>query len=221
MSSESWLYLILVLTCPHQAGASIVWQLAEYITILARRSIYRPIHPGAHVGVHLVLDVLWILVVGSLCTSLAYTLADWTVDSQCDDGSFEYYSGSRYVYCGYNTFDSQAQATKYFRLLEALIAFSTLMAIGHFVLFVLACIETDRRRKFGKQTKVVYLVAAPGPADGRSYYSQVLPGQPQPVHSAAHAGAYGYYAPGPAAPSPARPEQAQGSASGAGPSAAA
>lgn len=189
---------------PHQAAASIIWQLAEYITILVRRSIYRPIHPGAHVGVHLVLDVLCILVVGSLSTSLAYGLADWIVDSRCDGTNFDYYDGNHYVYCDYDTFSSRAQANKYFALLEALVAFSTLMTISHFVLFVLACVETDRRRKYGKQTKVVYLVAGPGPVDGRSYYSQVLPGQsaggplaPQPIHPAANAEAYGYYAPGP------------------------
>jgi hypothetical protein len=41
--------------------------------------------------------------------------------------------------------------------------------ILHFVLFIMACIETDCRRRHG--TKRVYLVAAPGPADGRMYYN--------------------------------------------------
>lgn len=203
-----------------QAGASVVWQLAEYITILVRRSIYRPIHPGAHVGVHLILTILCILVVGSLSTSLSYTLADWTVDSQCDGTNFDYYNGEKYVYCGYDTFPSEAQANRYFHFLEALVAFSTLMTISHFVLFVLACVETDRRRKYGKQTKLVYLVAGPGPVDGRMYYSQVSPAQgatanrqsvgappvPQPVHPAANAEIYRYYSPQSVA-SPERPEQ--------------
>lgn len=181
--------------------------------MLARHSIYRPIHPGAHVGVHLLLDVLCILVVGSLCTSLSYSLYDWNVNPDCANDPYgEYYDGESYVWCG-TSFASVGQANKYFHMLEALIGFTTCMAVAHFVLFVMACVEADRRRKYGKKTKVVYLVAAPGPVDGRTYYTPLHPGHlaaqnpqpanapapPMPVHqAAADPEAYGYYAPAPA-----------------------
>ncbi|KAF3766812.1 hypothetical protein M406DRAFT_350271 [Cryphonectria parasitica EP155] len=197
--------------------------VAEDITLMARRSIYRPIHPGAHVGVHLILWILALLATVSLAFSLSYTLADWSVDANCSDSNFDYYNGESYVYCGFDTFTSLGQANRYFHLLESLVAFSVLLTVAHFVLFVLACIETDRRRKYGKLTKVVYLVASDGPADGRTYYTQVASPQaaaavrrqsqiahPAPAQvrgptggetaAAAAPGseAYGYYSPAPA-----------------------
>lgn len=169
-------------------------------------------------GVHLVLTVLAVLVVPSLYLSLAYELRDYTIAEDCDSqrDSNGYYTGSSSssYYCDYYSFPSQAAADKYFRLMEALGAFATLLLISHFTLFVMACVETDRRRKYGKKTKVVYLCAAPGPVDGRVYYTpiatqvlgnnnnnnrgSVLP--PQAVHhqqqqANADPGPHGYYAP--------------------------
>lgn len=161
---------------------------------------------------HIVLDLLFILTAASLAISLAYSLANYDIDGDCGN----YYNGNGqyvYNYCDWYTFPSEATAHKYFSLLEALVAFFILMAVSHFVLSVLACVETDRRRKYGKKTKVVYLVAAPGPVEGRMYYSQASPPQasdgplpppPQPVHQApGNAEAHGYYAPAPSG-SPAR-----------------
>lgn len=169
----------------------------------ARRTLYRPIHPGAHIGVHIVLDVLWLLVVSSLAISLTYTLSNWSVDSECGDGSSNsgyYYDGMGYVYCGWDTFPSVDQAGRYFRMLEALVAFSALLAASHLALAIVACIETHRRRKYGRAAaRVVYLVASPNPVDGRVYYSQV-PAPPTAQAPAADAGAHGYYAPAHPAP---------------------
>lgn len=174
-----------------------VWQIAEYITMTVRGSIYRPIHPGAHIAVHICLDVLSILVASSLGISLAYTLSDWNVDPGCESGSYAYYDDDGdYVYCGFSSFASEDAAHRYFRMAEALVAFTTFMAICHFVLAVLACVETHRRRKYGKQQKVVYLVPAAG--------------APVPMPAGAGAGAdqgtYGYYAPTHSA-APGRAEQ--------------
>lgn len=142
-----------------------------------RGTIYRAIHPGAHVGIHLVLWILALLVTISFCFTLSYELSSWTVDSQCGDNSGGYYStggsSSGYESCDYYTFSSDAKARLYLGMLEAVTAFSLLMLMCHFALFVMACIETDRRRKWNKQAKVVYLVATAGPADGRTYYTQV------------------------------------------------
>lgn len=197
------------------AGATIVWQAADLLTMAARRSLYRPIHPGAHIGVHIVLDALWILVAVSLALSLSYTLADWTVDSRCGDGyTGSYYDGVGYEYCGWDTFATQGQAARYFGLLEALVAFAVLLAASHLTLAVLACVETHRRRRHGHvhgrgAAKIVYVVAAPGgPVDGRVYYTEVPPPRqaalaPAPAPAAAaDAESYGYYAPAHRAASP-------------------
>lgn len=204
---------------------SILWQIAEYTTLFVRRSIYRPIHPGAHVGMHLILWVLALLVTVSCCFTLSYALVSWTVDSQCSDTVYGYYtSGDSYVYCDYYNFSSDAQARMYLGMLEAVTAFSVLMLVCHFALFVMACIETDRRRKWGKQTRVVYLVAASGPADGRTYYSQVPPPAQAPMQQGTGPSQemYGYFAPPAPAPTAAHPsaERRQPQEGSAGPSTA-
>lgn len=196
---------------------SIIWQLAEHITLAVRKS-WRSIHPGAHVGVHLILWVLAIFVVLGLSVSLAGELDNYTVDPDCiedSDYSGGYYSSYGQTYCYYNTFPSQAAANKYFRMLEALTVFSVFLLIAHFTLFILACFETDRRRKFEKTRQVVYLVASQGPVDGRTYYTplpyqalgshnrgSILPPQPAHQHQNQHhqqgnadPGPHGYYAP--------------------------
>ncbi|ROV97988.1 hypothetical protein VMCG_07045 [Cytospora schulzeri] len=205
-SSYAFDAFIIVIIIAATAVISILWQGAEFITIAARKT-RRPIHPGAHVGVHLVLWVLCIIVVPTLSLELVYTMDDYSIEGDCADYSSSY----AYEYCSYYTFPSQATASKYFQLMEAVTAFSVLMLISHFTLFVMACVETDRRRKYGRKTKVVYLVANPGgPVDGRMYYAPV-PGPHQQhqqqqgsvaaaaaapgAENGADAGSYGYYAP--------------------------
>ncbi|KAJ4385624.1 hypothetical protein N0V93_010053 [Gnomoniopsis smithogilvyi] len=188
--------IVTILIAGVMAVISILWQIAEYTTIFVRRSIYRPIHPGAHVGMHLILWVLALLVAVSCGFTLSYALGSWTVDSQCAGSDYGYYSsGTSYVYCDYYNFSSGAQARLYLGMLEAVTAFSILMLICHFALFVMACIETDRRRKWGKQTRVVYMVATSGPADGRTYYNQVLPPAPVQQRAGPSPEMHGYYAP--------------------------
>lgn len=124
----------------------------------------------------------------SCCSSLSYRLTSWTVDPQCADDFFgpNYTSSSGdYVYCdNYYTFSTTEQAHLYLGMLEAVTAFSALMLVCHFALFVMACVETDRRRKWGKthNMRVVYMVAtAPdggAAVDGPTYYTQVPPPQP-------------------------------------------
>lgn len=195
--------LTLAVPRPLQALVSLLWQVAEYLTLTIRRSIYRPIHPGAHIGMHLVLWVLALIVTLFCCFTLSYALTSWSVDAQCND-SFGYYTSSSsssdsYVYCDFYHFPSSARAHLYFGLLEALTAFAVLMLVCHFALFVLACIETDRRRKWGKQARVVYLVAAPAPAagaaDGRTYYSPVQQPPPMAMTAGPRPELYGYFAP--------------------------
>lgn len=164
----------LLIGFPFQGAASILWQLAEFITLAVRRSIHRPIHPGAHVAIHLCLWILAILVAGSACTSVVYISDSYTVDSDCLRTYSKY--SSAYGYCDFYSFKTDAAAHKYLRMIEALTAFAILMTVSHFTLFVLACVETERRRKHGRRSRVVYLVATPGPVDdGKTYYTQVPP----------------------------------------------
>lgn len=166
-------------------------------------------------GIHLILWVLAIFVVLGLAASLAIELDQYTIDPDCvNDSNYPigYYTSNGQITCDYSTFPSQAAANKYFRLLEALTVFSVFLLICHFTLFVLACVETDRRRKFDKTRQVVYLVASQGPVDGRTYYTQlptqafgrgsILPPQPAHQHQNQHhqqgnadPGPHGYYAP--------------------------
>ncbi|POS80242.1 hypothetical protein DHEL01_v201367 [Diaporthe helianthi] len=164
-----------IVICLSLAVVSLIWQLAEHITLAVRRG-WRGIHPGAHVGVHLILSVLAFLVALSLCFGVAYDLDDYSVNSDCyydADMPINSYRDDYGYTCAQETFPTQSAADKYFRMLEALTVFSVLMFISHATLFVMACVETDRRRKYGKLTKVVYLVASQGPADGRTYYAPV------------------------------------------------
>lgn len=154
---------------------SLIWQLAEHITLAVRRD-WRPIHPGAHVGIHLLLSVLALLVAMSLCFAVADGLAGYNIDPDCAhdlNAPINDYTMDGRPTCDRYTFSTQADADKYFRMIEALAVFSVFMLISHVTLFSLACYETDRRRKYGKMTKVVYLVASQGPADGRTYYAPV------------------------------------------------
>lgn len=57
--------------------------------------------------------------------------------------------------------------------MEALTVFSVILLILHFTLFITACIEMDRRRVYIKKRKIIYLVAVPGMADGRMYYTPI------------------------------------------------
>lgn len=129
--------------------------------------------------------ILWLLaVIAVLFDAAAVALTEsYVVDLQCprDGSSSTYYPGSRYHYCDYNTFPTQAQADLHRGLVRALTAFTVLMLLTHFVLFVMACVETHRRRASGRQARVVYLVAGTGaPAERGTYYSQA-PGPAMPV----------------------------------------
>ncbi|PSR81441.1 hypothetical protein BD289DRAFT_439170 [Coniella lustricola] len=148
------------------AGVSAIWQFADGLTMLVRRSIHRPIHPGAHVGVRLILSIIGAIAISSVGISLAVSLGNWTVDPNCYDGSYWSDSGAYEadVYCGTYDFATTAAARAYFGTLEALMAFAVLMWAGEVTLFVLACVETHRRRKHGKMTRIVYVMADGTPA---------------------------------------------------------
>ncbi|KFZ17301.1 hypothetical protein V501_01831 [Pseudogymnoascus sp. VKM F-4519 (FW-2642)] len=98
------------------AAAALVWSIAEGITLFVRRRTYKGIHPGACVGVDL---ILW-LVLGTMAGLQAFVLFDGNVISGPLD--------SLYTIAG----------------VCGLVVTALLIA-----LFIIACIETHRRRKGG------------------------------------------------------------------------
>ncbi|KAI7784475.1 hypothetical protein LA080_009974 [Diaporthe eres] len=137
------------------AVASIIWHLAEHITLAFRRD-WRSICPGAHVGVHLILWLFAVLVVSFYSVELANMLCFYENRKDCDEF--------------YGTFSSQSTAKGYFGIMKALTALNAMLLALHFTLFVMACIETDRGQVYEKKRKIRHLMVAPGLADGRMYY---------------------------------------------------
>ncbi|KAH7039603.1 uncharacterized protein B0I36DRAFT_357011 [Microdochium trichocladiopsis] len=160
------------------AGVAICWQVAEFITICARTG-HKSIHPGAHVALHLLLWLGFLVNVildGFNAGYLAEYLSDY------DDYG---YSPSSYYYGYYNFMISgQYQSITY-----ALLAFSALLLIIHFTLFVRACIETHKRNSADRAVRYIY-VQQPMYYPGQQFTPQQLMqmqmqqqqfyGQPQP-----------------------------------------
>ncbi|KAI0543030.1 hypothetical protein GGR58DRAFT_5583 [Xylaria digitata] len=173
---------------------SILWNTTELITycVRLRKQTQRGIHPGAHVGLHLIFwlaGIFAILLSISIYLSVAYTLA-YCERRDDDDESYSYYS---YSYC------DEYKPFSYYRwnvvpVLRALIAIFVLWTINHFVLFVLACIETHKRNTLKPAAYLVPAAAVPAqgmyypqqpgvqPMQPIQYYPQPIMMQPQPAH---------------------------------------
>lgn len=127
-------------------------------------------------GVHLILWILAVLVVSFQCLELSSELY---CRQKLGDGEDSYYRSLGWCGSSYDlVLSSQGVANWFFGVMKALTAFSVMLLILHFTLFVMACIETDRRSRHEKKRKIIYLVAAPGVADGRMYYAPL--DQPPP-----------------------------------------
>lgn len=206
---------------------SLAWQIAEFITVCVRRN-YIGIHPGAHVGVHLILWLALCALIGITGAIVHYDLGDYK-DLQSyldDDDSYSSYYGYYDV--------SLSSIRSFLRMEEAELAIAVLLLcvefllkamkqtnksrLCHFTLFILACIETDKRNKAPRVPRTVYVVAPP-PGHASVYYApppaqgmpqpypyppmQFIPQQPEPArvngdpnpNSNSSSGMYGYYAP--------------------------
>ncbi|KAI0206305.1 hypothetical protein F4808DRAFT_114241 [Astrocystis sublimbata] len=153
-------------------AASIIWNTAELITYCARlrKEVQRGIHPGAHVGLHLIFwlaGIFALLLSTSVYISVAYDLERCA--HRDDDDSYYGYS---YSYCSdYKPFD-------YWRwnvlpVIRALLAIFALFTINHFALFVLACIETHKRN-----ISTAFVVPANAiPPQAMYYPQQAVPAQ--------------------------------------------
>ncbi|KAI0406089.1 hypothetical protein F4802DRAFT_116609 [Xylaria palmicola] len=155
------------------AVASILWNSADLITycVRMRKQVKRAIHPGAHVGLHL---IFWL--VGVLATFLTVTVyiaaaavAESCSDNRDDDDRYYYY------YCP-SELDTDFYKGTLVSVVRALVAFFALWTITHFVLFVLACIDTHKRNALRPQAVVM-----PVKAEGGAYPQQQQPGAAQPM----------------------------------------
>ncbi|KAI0489707.1 hypothetical protein F4859DRAFT_164177 [Xylaria cf. heliscus] len=162
--------------------ASIIWNTAELITycVRLRKETQRGIHPGAHVGLHLIfwlVGIFAILLTVTVYFSVSYDVerCESRANDDDDDDSYTYYSSS---YC------SEYVPLDYYRwnilpTLRALLAIFALWLINHFVLFILACIETHKRNALKPAAFVVPANAVPAQ---NMYYPQQAGVQPmQPL----------------------------------------
>ncbi|KAI0831017.1 hypothetical protein F5Y06DRAFT_203777 [Hypoxylon sp. FL0890] len=150
-----------ILTVPI-AIAIAVWTIAELVTLFIRRKNApgRGIHPGAHVGVQLILFLALILAVFYSCMlwkSIQRSIEpcnEWSRDpkhpnwvtqntTETDVGGGLHISTSSY-YCP-ESYRNRVNDLSYRSAVQAIIAFCTLLWGIHFVLFVRACVETQRR----------------------------------------------------------------------------
>ena len=175
------------------------WNAAELITFFLRshksanaggdhgHRIRRGIHPGAHVGVHLVLwlaSLFAVFMALLLLSSVTRWLTRCGGDVDEDDTS--------YNSCGYYYDDFDLQGS-YLHAIQAFVAMWCLALITHFVLFVLACIDTHQRNRLKSRGVVYSPPPVGGPVPGMvplSYYPP--PALPQQM----------YMSPVPVAPAP-------------------
>ncbi|KAI0380574.1 hypothetical protein F5Y04DRAFT_256994 [Hypomontagnella monticulosa] len=128
---------IVVWTAP-QAGAALLWTVADLITTIGSRGI----HPGAHVAIHLLLWMGFGVGLGLTAYILSFVLVFTSFDER--DTYSEYYEN----YYGQGGERGRVYYSEsYVRSMESLVAFLALLIIVHFSLFVRACVETARHRK--------------------------------------------------------------------------
>ncbi|RYP70377.1 hypothetical protein DL771_005498 [Monosporascus sp. 5C6A] len=168
---------------------ALLWNGAELTTYFIRSrkgsDTRRGIHPGAHVGMHL---VFWLACAFGVLLTLVIVMSTARMIARCngdddEDSYFDYHSSS---YCeAYYYEDGPYTNNFYIPLLRAMLSMWCLALINHFILFVLACIETHQRNRL-KPAGIAFAhpgtasYGAPGHGIGMvpvSYY----PAPPQPM----------------------------------------
>jgi hypothetical protein len=134
---------------------SFIWNLAN---IIRRTTAATPIHPGANVGVDLIIWLIFLIITPlttifatglNFASSVSIALNNTTVDGNCtttttkdDDGNT-----STTTSCGALNGIPFTTLRSYSRGSLAACAFSVILLVLHFVLFVIACVDTHRRRR--------------------------------------------------------------------------
>ncbi|KAI0111782.1 hypothetical protein F4814DRAFT_450459 [Daldinia grandis] len=173
--------------------AAILWNGAELITlgIRSRSDVKRGIPPGAHVALHL---CFWLACVFAVLITVSISLSVQATIRECAEEEIERYSLYSYSYCRRHDFELYSNGA-YLPMIRAVAAFFALATIDHFILFVMACIDTHKRN----MTRPAGVVLPPMLSAGGMYY----PPPPPP-------GTTPYYPyPVPMQPLPQPPQQSQ------------
>ncbi|KAK8029855.1 hypothetical protein PG993_011146 [Apiospora rasikravindrae] len=153
-----------------EAAVAIIWSVAEFVTLCARKN-QRGIHPGAHVALHLLLWLAFVVAAGLTAYLVALNV------------EYDYYYSSSYRYSRYSSIKF------YVRTLQAELAFLILLIITHFTLFVRACVETARRNKRAQPVFVPVNAYYSGyPMQQQPPQQSVYPMHPQQAHMSANYG---------------------------------
>ncbi|KAI0152253.1 hypothetical protein F4776DRAFT_19816 [Hypoxylon sp. NC0597] len=178
---------------------SILWNGAELITfaVRSRKDVKRGIHPGAHVGLHL---CFWIACVFAVLVSVGLAISVQSIINDCAEmvnSRYTYYS-----YCDdYGYQNSEYMNGMYLPMLRAMTALFCMMTAVHFVLFVVACIDTHKRNLLRPAGIVmpavppagVYYPPPPPGVPGVAPYPYAMPVPPMPPQQV-------HYAPQPNVP---------------------
>ncbi|MCJ1333953.1 hypothetical protein MMC10_010660 [Thelotrema lepadinum] len=144
-------------------GLSLIWNLANIIRRMTART---PVHPGANVGLDLIIWGLFFIIL-----IITYLAAAGILYLSTHSGELSSYNGSYwYSYVGTDNSGSSSSSTttcnngdcysyakrattvdfsslkKYGGVAVASCVFATLSFLLHFILFVFACVDTHRRR---------------------------------------------------------------------------
>ncbi|KAI0121304.1 hypothetical protein BJ170DRAFT_737168 [Xylariales sp. AK1849] len=163
-------FTITIFWCAPLVVIAGLWDIAELITVCACGKRHgqggrQGIHPGAHVGVDL---VIWLAAVFcAFISAVAYVDAQSILRSCAEEQNDDSTYSSYYNYCD----DDDLAAAKNGILiptLRAIMAFIGLLTLVHFIIFVRACQETNQRNR-SRPT----LMMVPPPA---MYYAPPPPG---------------------------------------------
>ncbi|OTB12698.1 hypothetical protein K445DRAFT_320838 [Daldinia sp. EC12] len=165
-------YGVGILTVPVTA-ATAAWTIAELVTLLVRTrrggAPGRGIHPGAHVGVQLIIFLAMIYVLFYACMlwrSVQNSIVrcnewerdpknpDWVIENYSDVDRHSGFFYTRSFYCPESHRDL-VNSKLFQSAAQALIAFCAMLWAIHFTLFVRACVETQRRNR-NRPAAVVY-----------------------------------------------------------------
>ncbi|KAK4152168.1 hypothetical protein C8A00DRAFT_44719 [Chaetomidium leptoderma] len=154
-----------------------VWDLAECFCIL-KRGGNRGIHPGAIVAIDLFAWMGWGLLDLFIAALGVASRPHYVIDDY-----------NNYPLNGYDTPEVSDEDAQLERDVmgkgRALVAFTTLTAVLHFVIFVIACYETNKRNRIPRTVYVMQPVYGPPLGTPSAYQqlgSQPMPGQPMPQH---------------------------------------
>ncbi|KAJ4127058.1 hypothetical protein NW768_008681 [Fusarium equiseti] len=170
LRSVQTLGLVAVGACPLFVMA-MVWDIAELLTRFGRKW-KAGIHPGAHVAIHLFLWLGAAVIGGMESTFSAYYSSFDYLDETC-----EYSREERRYVCTSN----EGVASKR-TLFVSLTVFTCLLWLWQFVLFVGACIDTQKRNAAMKKPIMVW-GGPPYWGPGAQGFQQMPQQMPQPFYA--------------------------------------